>query len=125
MRRRWGTPKRRPLSGAISAVALSTADAWSVPAAQADEHRERRWHEHEFREHEFHDQRYLDHRYHRDHYYPPIGFAFGALPPGLCRDQLSRRSANAFTFSFTSCSFPSALQSHHDVQAGDSAIGSR
>jgi len=35
-----------------------------------------------FRESDYRDPRFLDSRYHHDHYYPPIGFAFGALPSG-------------------------------------------
>ena len=35
-----------------------------------------------FRESDYRDPRYLDSRYHHDHYYPPIGFAFGAVPSG-------------------------------------------
>ena len=50
-----------------------------VAVARADEHSYR---EHEFREHEFHEHQFLDARYHHDHYYPPRGYVFGALPPG-------------------------------------------
>lgn len=46
--------------------------------AHADEHRYRG---HEFREHEFKQHEYLDSRFHHDHYYPPRGYAFAALPP--------------------------------------------
>jgi hypothetical protein len=35
-----------------------------------------------FRETDYHDPRFLDSRYHHDHYYPPVGFAFRALPSG-------------------------------------------
>jgi hypothetical protein len=35
-----------------------------------------------FRESDYRDPRFLDSRYHHDHYYPPIGFAFGAVPSG-------------------------------------------
>jgi hypothetical protein len=35
-----------------------------------------------FRETDYRAPRFLDSRYHHDHYYPPIGFAFGALPSG-------------------------------------------
>jgi hypothetical protein len=60
------------------ALRLMVACSWLwVSAAAADEHR---YHEHEFREHEFHEHAYLDHRYGHDHYYPPHGWAFGALP---------------------------------------------
>ena len=38
--------------------------------------------DHAFREHEYHERRFLDSRFHHDHYYPPIGFMFAALPPG-------------------------------------------
>jgi hypothetical protein len=44
--------------------------------------REHEFHDHAFREHEYHERRFLDSRFHHDHYYPPSGFAFGALPPG-------------------------------------------
>jgi uncharacterized protein DUF6515 len=54
-----------------------------APRSSADEHwNGNRYREHEFREHEFHEREYLDARYHHDHYYPPVGFAFGALPGG-------------------------------------------
>src|SRR3954468_10365186 len=43
---------------------------------------EREFRDHAFDEQEYHDRRFLDGRYHHDHYYPPLGFAFGALPPG-------------------------------------------
>jgi hypothetical protein len=87
MRLGLGRPKYRPLLGAILAVALGAGGTWTAPAVRADEHNEHGghqhgWHEHEFHEHEFHDPRYLDHRYHHNHYYPPVGFVFGALPPG-------------------------------------------
>jgi hypothetical protein len=64
----------------ISAVSL----LGTVSVARADEHwdREHGYREHEFREHEFHQREYLDSRYHHDHYYPPVGFAFGVLPAG-------------------------------------------
>jgi hypothetical protein len=77
-----GIPQPRLLLTAILAATLAAAAGWTVPAALADEHRahEREFHEHEFHEHEFHDQRYLDARYHHGHYYPPVGFVFGALP---------------------------------------------
>ena len=35
------------------------------------------------REHEFREPRFFDPRFHHDHYYPPLGFVFGALPPGF------------------------------------------
>ena len=38
--------------------------------------------EHEFREHEYHERQFLDSRYRHNRYYPPVGFVFGALPPG-------------------------------------------
>jgi hypothetical protein len=44
--------------------------------------REHEFHDHAFREREYQDGRFLDPRYHHDHYYPPVGFVFGALPPG-------------------------------------------
>jgi len=59
---------------------LATMVAGAAWVAHADEHMYR---EHEFREHEFHDHRYLDGRYHHNHYYPPYGFVFGAVPPGF------------------------------------------
>ena len=43
---------------------------------------EHEFRDHGFREHEYHERRFLDSRFHHDHYYPPIGFVFGALPPG-------------------------------------------
>ena len=46
--------------------------------AHAQDHR---FHEHEFREHEFHEQHFLDSRYNHNHYYPPVGHEFRALPP--------------------------------------------
>jgi hypothetical protein len=62
--------------------ALSCAAAL-MPSAHADERRsyDREYHDHEFREHEFHEQRFVDSRYHHDHYYPPVGHQFRALPP--------------------------------------------
>jgi Family of unknown function (DUF6515) len=77
----------RPLRAAILAMALGAAGAWVMPAAQADEHpdhgrQERNYHAHEYHERDFHDKRYMDTRYHHDHYYPPAGFVFGALPRG-------------------------------------------
>ena len=82
MRSGLGVPQPRLLLTAILAAMLAAAGGWTVPAAFADEHgaHEREFHEHEFHEHEFHDQRYLDARYHHGHYYPPVGFVFGALP---------------------------------------------
>jgi len=47
----------------------------------AHEFREHEFREHEFREHEFRRQEFLDGRFHHDHYYPPRGYRFGALPP--------------------------------------------
>ena len=70
------SPRRRALGVAIATLALSLLAAAPVLRAQD------RWHEHEFREHEFHERAYFDARYHHDHYYPPVGFGFGALPPG-------------------------------------------
>ncbi|MEO8009327.1 MAG: DUF6515 family protein, partial [Betaproteobacteria bacterium] len=62
--------------------ALSCA-AGLTPSAHAEERRshDRDYHDHEFREHEFRDRRFLDSRYHHDHYYPPVGHEFRALPP--------------------------------------------
>ena len=75
------TPRRRALGlAALSTIALSLLAA--VPISHADEHWDR-YREHEFREHEFHERPYLDARYHHDRYYPPVGFAFGALPAGF------------------------------------------
>ena len=64
----------------ISALSL----LGTVSVSHADEHwdRERGYRGHEFREHEFHQREFLDSRYHHDHYYPPVGFAFGVLPAG-------------------------------------------
>jgi len=70
--------RHRLLLGSILAAAL--AGAWPVHSARADEHGMHEFREHQFYEHEFHDHRYLDARYHHDHYYPPVGFVFGALP---------------------------------------------
>jgi hypothetical protein len=44
--------------------------------------REHEFHDHAFHEREYQDRRFLDPRYHHNHYYPPVGFVFGALPPG-------------------------------------------
>lgn len=102
MRCDFGVPTGRILHGALAALVVAVACAGTLSAAQADEHAERGVHghqsrepafhgsehgehpfrEHEFREHEFHDNRYLDRRFHHDHYYPPSGFVFGALPRG-------------------------------------------
>jgi hypothetical protein len=62
-------------------LALAGATALTTPA-HADERRShgREYHDHEFREHEFRNQRFLDSRYHHDHYYPPVGHEFRALP---------------------------------------------
>jgi len=69
-------PVLKRTAAALCAVGLLLS--YAVPPAQANE---RGWHEHEFREHEFHDDRFIDHRFHHDHYYPPRGFVFAALPP--------------------------------------------
>ena len=61
------------------ALGLLFALSSVVVPAFADEHGYR---EHEFREHEFHEHQFLDARYNHDHYYPPHGYVFGALPPG-------------------------------------------
>jgi Family of unknown function (DUF6515) len=45
--------------------------------AHADEHGYRA---HEFREPEFRQHEFLDSRYHHNHYYPPRGYAFAAVP---------------------------------------------
>src|SRR5262249_39398647 len=71
------TSRRRAL-GLAAATTFALTLLAAVPISSAQEH----WREHEFREHEFHDRAYFDARYHHDHYYPPAGFAFGALPPG-------------------------------------------
>jgi hypothetical protein len=70
------------LPAAILAVIL--AGAWYARPSMAQERGVpgHEFREHEFHEHEFHDRRFLDSRYHHDHYYPPTGFVFGALPPG-------------------------------------------
>ena len=60
-------------------AALMACTLGLIAAAQADE---RRFREHEFREHEFRERAFLDARYHHNHYYPPPGFVFGALPGG-------------------------------------------
>jgi uncharacterized protein DUF6515 len=39
------------------------------------------YHGHEFREHEFRHDEFRDTRFHHDHYYPPRGYRFAALPP--------------------------------------------
>lgn len=78
MRSGSGVPRRGHLLGVILAVTL--VSAWPVLPARADEHGMHEFREHQFYEHEFHDHRYLDARYHHDHYYPPVGFVFGALP---------------------------------------------
>ena len=78
MRSGSGVPRQGQLLGAILAVTL--VSAWPVLPARADEHGMHEFREHQFYEHEFHDHRYLDARYHHDHYYPPVGFVFGALP---------------------------------------------
>jgi hypothetical protein len=44
--------------------------------------REHEFHDHAFHEREYQDRRFLDPRYHHNHYYPPVGFVFGALPLG-------------------------------------------
>ena len=79
--------KTRWLRTALLAIALGAVGAWTMPTAQADEHpehgrHESNFHEHEYRERDFHDHRYMDTRYHHDHYYPPAGLVFGALPRG-------------------------------------------
>lgn len=63
-------------------LALSCA-AGLTPLANADGRRthEREFHDHEFRESEFHDQRFMDSRFNHNHYYPPVGHEFQALPP--------------------------------------------
>jgi hypothetical protein len=74
----------------LGALITLAAAAGALPPAGAQEYRGRGAHEvpghefrdHEFREHEFRDPRFHDMRYHHDHYYPPRGFVFGALPPG-------------------------------------------
>jgi hypothetical protein len=67
----------RNWSWAALCLALACTTLW-VSTATAEE---RRYREHEFREHEFREHAYLDHRYGHDHYYPPHGWVFGALPP--------------------------------------------
>jgi len=62
-----------------AAVIFALSLMGAFPAARADEHR---YYGHEFRESEFHEHQFLDARYHHDRYYPPVGFAFGALPAG-------------------------------------------
>lgn len=68
----------------VIAMMLALSLTAFVSKSRADEHGDRayQYREHEFREHEFHQSEFLDSRYHHDHYYPPAGFAFGALPPG-------------------------------------------
>ncbi|HTS54535.1 MAG TPA: DUF6515 family protein [Burkholderiales bacterium] len=75
--------RRRALELAF-AMALAVGLLGAVPVSRADEHwdRDRAYRQHEFREHEFREREFLDSRYHHDHYYPPVGFAFGALPVG-------------------------------------------
>jgi hypothetical protein len=75
--------RRRALELAF-AITLGIGLLGIVSVSRADEHwdRDHRYREHEFREHEFHQHEFLDSRYHHDHYYPPVGFVFGVLPPG-------------------------------------------
>ena len=49
----------------------------SYGIAHAEEHGNRR---HEFREHDFRQHEFMDSRFHHNHYYPPRGYAFTALP---------------------------------------------
>jgi hypothetical protein len=63
------------------AIAVSCALLLSnFAAADEHRHRDREFHDHEFREHEFRDRAFIDSRYHHEHYYPPRGYLFGALP---------------------------------------------
>jgi hypothetical protein len=69
-----------------SAVFLSCG-LWQSPFSQAasaadSAYQERTPSVHEFRESDYRDPRFLDSRYHHDHYYPPIGSAFDAVPSG-------------------------------------------
>jgi hypothetical protein len=77
------TPVRRRALELAYAMTLGIGLLGVVPVSRADEHwnRDHRYRQHEYREHEFHEHDYLDSRYHHDHYYPPAGFVFGALPP--------------------------------------------
>jgi hypothetical protein len=63
------------------AVTLALGLLGLAPVSRADEHWDRGYYrEHEFRERDFHERAFLDSRYNHDHYYPPVGFAFGMLP---------------------------------------------
>jgi len=63
----------RMLASGLLFALLASAAPWS---------RAQGYHEHEFREHDFHEHQYLDARYGHEHYYPPKGYVFAALPPG-------------------------------------------
>ena len=60
------------------------ADAQQTSAAAAATHddaaRDPEYHERAFREEDYRNPRFLDARHDHDHYYPPVGSVFGALP---------------------------------------------
>jgi len=62
------------------AAADSRCDAAGAPDSAVEDRNEFR--ANAFRESDYRDPRFLDSRYHHDHYYPPIGSAFGAVPSG-------------------------------------------
>jgi hypothetical protein len=74
---RWA----RALLRLLLAAGLIAAGAQTTPGF-ADEYRWHRSYDHEYHERDFHDRSYFDHRFGHDHYYPPVGFVFGGLPPG-------------------------------------------
>jgi len=80
----WATASRRRALDFVSAMILAISVSGVVSTSHADEYRGREhgYREHEFREREFHQRAYLDSRYHHNHYYPPLGFAFGVVPAG-------------------------------------------
>ena len=80
----WATASRRRALDFVSAMILAISVLGVVSTSHADEYRGREhgYREHEFREREFHQRAYLDSRYHHNHYYPPLGFAFGVVPAG-------------------------------------------
>jgi hypothetical protein len=78
---------RQILFAAIAALSCSVLNGAHAQGAADSAVAERSPSVHEFRaeafrESAYRDPRFLDSRYHHDHYYPPIGFAFGAVPSG-------------------------------------------
>jgi hypothetical protein len=76
----------RLLRGGIAVAVLTTiVGGMTAPAAHADWHDRRAWHEHEYRERAWRERRYDSHYYYGDRVYvaPPVVYGPPPPPAGL------------------------------------------